>query len=1409
MRKITILLITAFMAFGFNGWGQIISQYIETNSGSIPKGIEIWNSTAGTLDFSVNNLVIEKGTNGATPTTDYTLSSGTLASGDVIVIGTSDMEATTIANGSVFYLKAFNFNGDDALVVKYGTTITDVFGEPGTGDPGSGWSGNGVQTWNQNIGLKAGITTGDVVGWTDPSIRFEIVSTDPFVDGPIGFGIAPVLGGNLLPEIANVVITPSSVLSSSTVSVSADVTDSDGTVSLVELHWGTATGVLTNMITMSNGGSGDTYTTLTDIPTQADGATVYYKVYAEDDLGDDSSSPEFDYTVIDPATTTLPYTETFDANLGDCYTYSVSGDTKEWYWNSGGYAYMSGYNSGVTEEDWLVLPGINLDDYSNEFMTFETQYQYGTDDENNYLKLYYSTDYSGVGDPTTAKATWTELPYNQPSASQVWESSGYVDLTGISGTMVYITFKYNYEFTMYRNWGVDNISISEYEQIDWANLQYPGSGSITVGTSFTVYAQAYEPGVTDSPGQGAGITTWIGYSTTDTDPATWTDWVPASYLGDVGNNDEYSLDLGLEILTAGTYYYASRFQLGTAPLQYGGFSGGFWDGVSNVSGVLTVNPPSAQIDWANVQWPPDGTINFGDDFNVYAQVFEPGVTDLPGQGADITAWIGYSTTDSNPATWTEWIPASFNTDAGPNDEYMSNIGAEVLATGTVYYASRFKLGLADYVYGGFNSGFWDGTINVSGELTVNLPGLFISEVADPGDEYQGRFVEIYNAGGSTIDLAALNIYLVRQAGGSGLADIELTGSLASGETYVIANNTSNFNTWYGFDPDQSSGSVTGNGDDGYYLYLGGGNATGTLFDSYGELGVDGSGEDWEYLDTKAVRLRSVALPNPVWDASEWDVPSSADVDDMTPQAHSETRTWVGTLTTDWRSKGTNWDGTYGYIPDASDNVDIPAVSKASFPVISGTATCNNITMAAGSSLDISPTGALTVIGTFADNGGTLTIKSDVSGTGSLIENSGVNANVERFFSENAWHYVATPTDNVNTGVYTGLFMMYWDEPAWLWKWVLSADSTLAVDMQGYALWSQTSATTVTYTGALNAGAKTINLTNTSGTGTPDYSGFNLVGNPYPSSVNWNNDDGSGWTRTNMDMSVWVWNPAGTGNYGTYVKGAPTGTLGVDNILAPHQGFFVHSNGSGSLSVDNAAREHSTKDIMKNGKSGNGQYLLFKVEGNGYSDEVMINQNNGASYNLDINDGLKMYGMGEAPQLYTISSDGEELSINSIPGLVSSNLTIPMNFKAGVVDEYVITLNEIEGFENTPLYLEDLQLGKISQITNDFTYSFKASAGDDENRFLIHFSDVETPPISGEASMLADVSIYSYDKTIYLFAKENITGTINVYDLTGKVVLQKEINESTSGMVKDNSLKGFYIVTLVTNNGVETQKVYIK
>jgi hypothetical protein len=195
MRRIVFASVL-FLASFLSSFGQslFISQYIETNSGIYPKGVEIFNNTGSDIILSSSNyLEIYQGTNGGTCSeiTSTKVTSGTLINGEVWVIGTSDLTSYANTNGtnlSGTTTYAFAFNGDDALELYLGTTLQDVFGTCGT-DPGSSWVGSGVSTANQNIQILCGIVA-TTSFWTDPSARFETVSTDPF-NNLTGFGDAP------------------------------------------------------------------------------------------------------------------------------------------------------------------------------------------------------------------------------------------------------------------------------------------------------------------------------------------------------------------------------------------------------------------------------------------------------------------------------------------------------------------------------------------------------------------------------------------------------------------------------------------------------------------------------------------------------------------------------------------------------------------------------------------------------------------------------------------------------------------------------------------------------------------------------------------------------------------------------------------------------------------------------------------------------------------------------------------------------------------------------------------------------------------------------------------------------------------------------------------------------------------
>ena len=136
--------------------------------------------------------------------------------------------------------------------------------------------------------------------------------------------------------------------------------------------------------------------------------------------------------------------------------------------------------------------------------------------------------------------------------------------------------------------------------------------------------------------------------------------------------------------------------------------------------------PQFTIGWANLQWPPTLThtisaVNRTD--NVYGQVWIDGITNQPGATPTLRAQLGFGPTGSNPdgnAGWA-WVDASFNTNAGNNDEFVASLLPE--ATGSFDYAYRYSTtGGRAWVYAdldGISNGY---SPEQAGKLTVTSSG---------------------------------------------------------------------------------------------------------------------------------------------------------------------------------------------------------------------------------------------------------------------------------------------------------------------------------------------------------------------------------------------------------------------------------------------------------------------------------------------------------------------------------------------------------------------------------------------------------------------------------------------------------------------------------------------------------------
>lgn len=260
-----------------------------------------------------------------------------------------------------------------------------------------------------------------------------------------------------------------------------------------------------------------------------------------------------------------------------------------------------------TDREWLLSPAFDLSvggPYQLEVNVAVTDYGFsglttadGTMDSDDQVQLLISTD---------GGATWSNLTTwnaaNEPNAA----GTEYIeDLTSYSGNVQFAIWasdgttggSQDYDFHV----GKFNVNaIPSTETVDYCNLQFPPSGSITEGGSFTAFGRIYEFGRTEAAGANSNIEAWIGYSTTDavttadfTTP-NWT-WVPATFNAQFGNDDEYSAEIGSG-LDAGSYFYVSRFRADNGVFAYGGNDitdgdgGNFWDGTNFVSGELDVIP---------------------------------------------------------------------------------------------------------------------------------------------------------------------------------------------------------------------------------------------------------------------------------------------------------------------------------------------------------------------------------------------------------------------------------------------------------------------------------------------------------------------------------------------------------------------------------------------------------------------------------------------------------------------------------------------------------------------------------------------------------------------------------------------------------------------------------------------------
>ena len=512
--------------------------------------------------------------------------------------------------------------------------------------------------------------------------------------------------------------------------------------------------------------------------------------------------------------------------------------------------------------------------------------------------------------------------------------------------------------------------------------------------------------------------------------------------------------------------------------------------------------------------------------------------------------------------------------------------------------------------------------------------------------------------------------------------------------------------------------------------------------------------------------------------------------------------WTGAESTDW-SNGGNW--TLG-VPGIKSEVIVPSTTNN--PVLYGEGFVGSLTLGASTTLTIHSGGRLSVGRSLNNPNGTNGLI--IEDGGSLIHpNAGVPATVKQNIAAanwadctDGWHLVSAAVENQaidNEWTPSGLGNDYdffaWSEPEQLWLNQKEAANNITrfIPGQGYLVAYQQSGLK-TFSGNLNAETLPVTLTRTTDN---DYSGWNLLGNPYPCSLSWN-DNAEHWgdlAALGINAYARLWDSGAK----SYVSVAPGG------MIPPNTGFMVQltQGDQQTLSFPPGARVHPASSSKNNDSYE--QIRLAAIEGNQVSvQESLLMFHPAASEEYDPYwDGHFLPGY--APFFCSLKGN-EHLSVFSTPE-INRDLIIPFAFEKNDGDDFQIAL--LENTLEMPLYLFDRKMNVEQLLDQDNPYWFTSTQGDEPGRFELRFQPANSSGLS-EPERNDPVLIYSAENILSLtFRGEPWGGSLEIFDLSGRLLRVYPLHEGCCHSFRVNLSPGLYVARVGGLQKTWSCKVFIR
>lgn len=360
------------------------------------------------------------------------------------------------------------------------------------------------------------------------------------------------------------------------------------------------------------------------------------------------------------------------------------------------------------------------------------------------------------------------------------------------------------------------------------------------------------------------------------------------------------------------------------------------------------------------------------------------------------------------------------------------------------------------------------------------------------------------------------------------------------------------------------------------------------------------------------------------------------------------------------------------------------------------------------------------------------------------------------------------------------------------------------------------AVTMNLVGPVNTGNVTMPVSFTS-SGTAAADGWCLLGNPYPSAIDWNTihdagrtGSGSNYSGTNyarLSPTIYIFD-ATSNTYKSYNAVSNTGTL-TNGIIPSGSAFFVQTAAaSPSLTLTESSKAATSPIGLFKTDPTNELKIKLSFDSITY-DEGILKYVDAATRGYDSYDILKLNNPDVNISSYV--SDSINLTLDSRPVPADMNDTFFLNVAVKRTADYIMDFSGIDGFNpHLNAYLVDRFEGKVTNLRDISSYTLRVDKSnaltEGRDRLMIVFAKDEP---TGIDNIAADhgrkifLHPAATDGPVTISASSFIKGAANisVVDVTGKQVASYHNMMWNSNQVQiDLSAhqQGLYFIVVTSN-----------